>query len=111
GGKLAWFGPKDDLREPSDEHLIEDFLLVPHSLQLGDICGNGRLDLLVGEIGVKDRYTENPPRLMVYENDGQGHFTRHVIDEGTGTHHARLVDLRGAGVLDIASRDRKSVVW
>jgi hypothetical protein len=104
GGKLAWFSPKDDLREPWEEHLIEDALLDPHSLQLGDLCGNGRLDILVGEIGVKDRYTESPPRLMVYENDSRGHFTRHVIDEGTGTHHARLVDLRGTGVLDIASR-------
>jgi hypothetical protein len=41
---------------------------------------------------------------MVYENDGQAGFARRVIDEGTGTHHARLVDLRNRGVLDIASR-------
>jgi hypothetical protein len=27
-----------------------------------------------------------------------------VIDEGTGTHHARLADFRNRGVLDIASR-------
>jgi hypothetical protein len=117
GGKLAWFSPQDDLRAPWQEHLIEEFLLDPHSLQLGDICGNGRLDLLVGEIGVKDRYTEQPPRLMVYENDGRGQFTRHVIDEGAGTHHARLVDLRGRGALDIASRPLhgpekwKIIVW
>ena len=69
------------------------------------------------EIGVKERYTEQPPRLMVYQNDGCGQFTPHVIDEGTGTHHARLVDLRGRGVLDIASRPLhgpekwKIIVW
>lgn len=104
GGKLGWFKPRGDIRALWDEHRLEDHLLDPHSLQLGDISGNGRLDLLVGEIGVKEELAENPPRLMVYENDGRGGFTRHVIDEGTGTHHARLADFRGIGRLDIASR-------
>jgi VCBS repeat protein len=104
GGKFAWFRPKEDMTQLWEEHLVEDFLLDPHSLQLGDLCGNGHLDVLVGEIGVKERYEEKPPRLMIYENDGRGNFTRHIIDEGTGTHHARLVDFRNRGVLDIASR-------
>ncbi len=104
GGKFAWFRPKSDITALWEEHLVEDSLLDPHSLQLGDICGNGHLDVLVGEIGVKESYAEKPPRLMVFENDGRGQFTRHVIDEGTGTHHARLVDFRNRGVLDIASR-------
>jgi hypothetical protein len=117
GGKLAWFAPNGDLREPWEEHVIDDHLLDPHSLQLSDLCGTGCLDVLVGEIGVKERYMEQPPRLMLYENDGRGQFTRHVIDEGTGSHHARLVDLRGTGELDIASRPLhgpekwKIIVW
>jgi len=117
GGKLAWFAPGGDLHALWEEHLIEDRLLDPHSLQLGDVCGSGALDLLVGEIGVKERYTEQPTRRMLYENDGRGQFTRQVIDEGTGTHHARLVDLRGSGELDIASRPLhgpekwKIIVW
>jgi hypothetical protein len=104
GGKFAWFQPRGDITRLWEEHVVEDFLLDPHSLQLGDICGNGRLDVLVGEIGVKETYQEKPPRLMVYENDGRGNLTRHIIDEGTGTHHARLADFRNQGVLDIASR-------
>ena len=104
GGKLGWFKRGEDIREMWTEHRLEDHLRDPHSLQLGDLCGNGRLDLLVGEIGVRDTLEQNPPRLFVYEHDGWGGFTRHLIDQGVGTHHARLVDLRGRGVLDIASR-------
>ncbi len=104
GGKLGWFKRGNDIHQLWTEHRLEEHLLDPHSLQLGDLCGNGHLDLLVGEIGVRERLEESPPRLFVYENDGHGGFTRHQIDQGVGTHHARLVDFRGIGVLDIASR-------
>ena len=108
GGKVAWFKPQGDITKMWEEHVIEDFLLDAHSLQLGDICSNGRLDLLVGEVGLAnpdtDAYIVKLPRLIVYENDGRGNFTRHVIDEGTGTHEALLVDMRNKGVLDIVGK-------
>lgn len=108
GGKVGWFRPKDDITDMWEEHILEDFLLDAHSLQVGDVCGNGRLDILVGEVGVADRDTDDyivrPPRLMVYENQGNGDFARHVIDEGTGIHDALLVDMRNVGVLDIVGK-------
>jgi len=104
GGKLAWFRAGDDIRAPWEEHVLAEGLLDAHSLQLGDLCGHGRLDILVGEIGLSSLPADRPPRLMVYENDGRGGFVRHVIDEGTGTHHARLAGFFGRGVLDIVSR-------
>jgi hypothetical protein len=108
GGKVSWFKPGADIVGMWEEHVIEDYLLDAHSLQLGDICGNAKLDILVGEVGMADASTDlyvvRPPRLMVYENDGWGNLTRHVIDEGTGTHEALLVDMRGAGVLDIVGK-------
>jgi len=91
-----------------DEHVVGDFLLDAHSLQVGDICGNGRIDVFVGEIGMADRkmddYIVRPPRSIVYENDGRGTFTRHVVDEGMGIHDAVLVDVRNRGVLDIVGK-------
>jgi len=104
GGRLAWFDAGEDMRAPWEEHVLAEGLLDAHSLQLGDICGTGRLDILVGEIGLADMPSDRPPKLLVFENDGRGGFTRHVVDEGIGTHHARLVDLYGRGVLDIVSR-------
>ena len=104
GGKLGWFKPGADIRSPWKEHRIDENLLDPHSVQLGRICGSGHPDLVVGEIGKKETLEREPPRLLLYENDGKGRFTRHVIEQGIGTHHARLADFRGTGRLDIASR-------
>lgn len=104
GGKLGWFKPGLDIRQPWTEHRIADNLLDPHSLQLANLCGNGHLDMVVGEIGKKETQEQQPPRLFLYENDGKGNFTRHLIQQGIGTHHARVGDFRGTGRLDITSR-------
>jgi hypothetical protein len=103
-GKLAWFKPGTDIHQLWMEHRIVDDLNDGHSLQIADLCGNGFKDLIVGEIGNKATLETEPPRLMLFENDGHGNFTRHLIDEGHGTHHARLADLYGTGRLDIVSR-------
>jgi hypothetical protein len=107
GGKAAWFKPAGDITKPWAEHVLEYGLLDAHSLGVGDICGNGNVDVFVGEIGVGDgkgNYASRAPLLLVFENDGSGKFTRHVIDEGTGTHDAVLADIRGTGVLDIVGK-------
>lgn len=104
GGKLGWFKPGANVHDLWVEHRLEEHLLDPHSLQLGSLCDTGHLDILVGEIGKRETLLQQKPRLMIYENDGKANFTQHVIDEGTGTHHARLADLRKKGVLDIVSR-------
>ncbi len=104
GGKLGWFKPGDDIHAPWTEHRVDEHLLDPHSLQLADLCGNGRLDIVVGEIGKAETLEQEPPRLLLYENLGEGRFARHVIDSGIGTHHARVADFLGRGLLDIASR-------
>jgi hypothetical protein len=103
-GKLGWFKPTGDIRQPWTEHRVADDLNDGHSLQIADFCGRGFNDLIVGEIGNKLTLETEPPRLMLFENDGRGRFTRHLIDEGFGTHHARAADLYGTGRLDIASR-------
>jgi hypothetical protein len=107
GGKLGWFKPQGDITQMWEEYVIEDGLIDAHSLQLGNLCGNGRLDIFVADVGVAgedDNYILRPPRLMVYENNGGGSFTRHIIDEGTSTHEALLVDIRNKGVLDIVGK-------
>jgi hypothetical protein len=108
GGRAGWFKAGRDPTARWTEHVLEDGLLDAHSLQVGDICGNGRADILVGEVGVGEwpsrKYLRRPPRILVFENDGRGGFHRHVVDEGTGCHDARLVDTRGRGVLDIVTK-------
>lgn len=76
GGKLAWYKPGADTHALWHEHVIEDHLMDAHSLQLGDVCGNGCLDIFVGEIGVKATFETHKPRLLLFENDGRAGFTR-----------------------------------
>lgn len=109
GGKLAWFKRPADVQDLWEEHIVETGLLDGHSVHLADLCGNGCLDILVGEIGAIDDkgedYVVRPPRIMIYENDGRGGFsTRHTIDHGTGTHEAILVDLLNRGRLDLIGK-------
>ena len=112
GCKLAWFKPNGDkYSEEWAEHIIDTGLLDVHSIAAADLCSNGYCDIFAGEIGAVQRggsseeYIIRPPRLMVYENDGRGNFTtRHIIDEGTGTHEAVLADLDNDGKLDIIGK-------
>jgi hypothetical protein len=121
GGKLAWFKRGQDATERWAEHVLADGLLDAHSLQLGEVCGSGRLDIVTGEVGYSRRpgrlgrlfrgyersrstYAIRPPSLLLFENEGNGRFTRHVLDEGTGIHDGLLVDLFGRGVPDIVGK-------
>ncbi len=129
GGKLAWFKPGGAITDLWEEHLIADGLLDAHSLQIGDVCGTGRLDILVGEVGVPHRprrlfgrlrsaagrllgsrdatgssYTLRPPSVLLFENNSKSGFTRHVVDVGTGIHDGLLADVLGRGVLDIVGK-------
>jgi hypothetical protein len=111
GSKLAYFKPDgESYTSIWKEYIIDTGLLDAHSIAVGDLCGNGYPDIFVGEIGAVKRggesedYIIRQPRLFIYENDGKGNFTRHIIDEGTGTHEAVLIDLDGDGRLDIIGK-------
>lgn len=107
GGKAAWFKPGDDITGLWEEHVLEDNLLDAHTLALGDLTGNGALDIVVGEIGVASEtrgYKIRPPRILVFENDGQGSFTRRLIDDGTGIHDGMLADMFNSGSPDLVGK-------
>ena len=104
GGKLAWFRAPADPAGMWEEHVLEDGLMDAHTLQLADLCGSGRPDMLVGEIGAGRTFAEHPPALVVWENRGGGHFTRHTVDIGTGIHDGVLADMTGDGTLDIVGK-------
>ncbi len=104
GGRLAWFKAPEDPTRMWEEHVLEEGLLDAHSLALADLCGAGRPDIFVGEIGTAERFEEEPPELLLFENEGGGRFRRHVIDVGTGTHDAVLRDMDADGRPDIVGK-------
>jgi len=79
-----------------------------HSLQTGDIDGDGHLDILVGEMGQWSGLSspaDNPEaKVWVFYGDGGGNFTPQVVSPGQGVHEAALGDLDGDGDLDILGK-------
>jgi len=74
-----------------------------HTLQTGDINGDGDLDIYVGEM-----HTPGPAssaRQLVLYGDGRGGFHRELLSTGTGSHESKLGDLDGDGDLDIVQKD------
>ena len=79
-----------------------------HSLDAGDIDRDGNLDIFVGEMG-RWRPNNQPPnnpgaKLRALYGDGKGGFKMQLVDQGQGTHEAKLGDLDGDGDLDILGK-------
>ena len=69
-----------------------------NNLDVADLDGDGDLDILTSEHKGEDL------KLLLFENDGSGQFTQHVLDTGKESHLGTLLfDLDGDGDLDIVS--------
>jgi hypothetical protein len=71
------------------QHVIDASLSQSHSLQLADLNGDGRPDLITGKRvwahGVTgDRDPGGALMLVWYENRGRGEWVRHVLDDASG---------------------------
>lgn len=98
-GKLAWYEAPADPRQPWTEHVI-DTIIGPMSLDVGDMDGDGDIDIVAGE------HHKNQPsqgRIFAYEQTETG-FQRYQIDAGDEHHDgAQLVDIDNDGDLDVIS--------
>jgi len=98
----AAVGQVPALRAFERELLLETTGEASASVSLGDISGDGHLDIVLA----KGRHW--PLNNIVLRNDGKGHFTTAVLGEAPDrTYSAALADLDGDGHLDIVvSNDR-----
>lgn len=93
-GRVVLFRAGADPEAPWQAEVLHDRLLEPHSLQAADFDGDGRPELYVGEMGLPDGNHSHPPAQRIFLwRDGQ--MEEHVIDQGVGTHEARLIVLDG----------------
>lgn len=89
----------------SGRDLLPEEINHGHSLQAGDVDGDGNLDLFVAEMGQWSRRVDNPlARMYLLYGNGQGEFRVQLVQQGQGTHESRLGDVDGDGDLDILGK-------
>ncbi len=94
-GRIVWL--KGPHWEPT---LLGTGFFNPHSLEVADFDGNGRLDIFVGEMGLGRNLK---PREVVFRNRGGGEFEMEVIAH-LPTHGAKVADMTGNGLPDIVGK-------
>lgn len=110
-GPLRWYectGKPTNASDWQGHDLLDRPVVHGHSLQLGDIDGDGNLDIFAAEMA---QWSEGKPQpdnpqatAWIFYGDGAGHFTTTVFATGHGWHETRLADLNGDRRLDLLNK-------
>ena len=110
-GPLKWFectGDPEDAKAWVGHDLAGRNVIHGHTLQIGDIDGDGNLDIFCAEMAKWTEKRTDPDypnaTAWIFYGDGQGHFRRTEFSKGIGFHEARVADLDGDGSLDILDK-------
>ncbi|MCI0392623.1 MAG: sugar phosphate isomerase/epimerase [Acidobacteria bacterium] len=110
-GPLRWYectGSPTNVKDWVGHDLAGRDLVHGHSLALGDIDGDGNIDIFAAEMAkwtAAKTEPDNPnAEALIFYGDGKGNFAKTVLVKGHGFHEGRVVDLDGDGDLDILNK-------
>ncbi len=95
GGMIWWQAPSDRRNGTWIKHVMDANMLDVHKIAIGDMDGNGTLDIIVAE------QDQSPlDRVAVFYNDGLGNLTEQIVSNAKG-HNICVGNITGNGSLDI----------
>ena len=111
GGRVRLYecgGHPENAADWNARDLLDRDVVHGHSLQLGDVNGDGHLDIFVAEMAKWTEQNVQPDHpeatAWILYGDGRGNFTQTELVKGQGWHEARLADLDGDGDLDLFNK-------
>jgi hypothetical protein len=110
-GPLRIYEAKGDPAKPDSwvgRTLLDRDMVHGHTLEVGDINGDGHLDIFAAEMA---KWTNTPvakdhpdATAWILYGDGKGGFTPTVLKTGDGWHEGKLGDFDSDGDLDILNK-------
>jgi hypothetical protein len=95
-GRLSWFGNPTWREHPIEAEELEG----AHSLEGADFDGDGRMEVMVGEM-----HTSPGKRVLVYRRGPTGEKWERIVLATTGTHNARVARLTPGGLPAIVGKN------
>jgi sugar phosphate isomerase/epimerase len=109
-GPLMFFAAAGDPSRPESwtgRDLLGRDMIHGHTLDLGDVNGDGHLDIFAAEMAKWTR-GEQPDHLnaaaWVLFGDGKGNFHKTTLVVGDGWHEGKLADVDSDGDLDVINK-------